>query len=337
MMKRPTAMMKSGTMERPCPATTMAALAMLAMTIVSAQTLVTPPPNSYTPAQDVELGRQAASQAEQQLPIMHDDAVTSYVEDVGRRLVAAIPPELRHAEFHYTFQVVNVREINAFALPGGPMFVNRGMIEAASTEGEVAGVMAHELAHIKNHDTLTMTIAAAIGGAISMLAQYMQFGAMFGGHRDDRGGLGMIGTLLAIIVAPLAAMLVQMAISRSREYVADNMGAQIAGRPMWLASALAKIQNYAHRIPNEEAEMAPATAHMFIINPLTGQGMDNLFSTHPNTENRIAALEALAREMGQTGGPRADGGIGRDSSVGNDTDPGPWSQQRSRDASGPWG
>jgi heat shock protein HtpX len=124
-------------------------------------------------------------------------------------------------------------------------------------------------------------------------------------------------------------MLVQMAISRSREYVADNMGAQICGRPMWLASALAKIQNYAHRIPNEEAEAAPATAHMFIINPLTGQGMDNLFSTHPNTENRIAALEELAREMGQTSPPRGDDSLGSDA--------GPWSQ-RARDASGgPWG
>ena len=192
MMKRPTATMKSGTMERLCPATTILALAMLAMTIVSAQTLVTPPPNSYTPAQDVELGRQAASQAEQQLPIMHDDAVTSYVEDVGRRLVAAIPPELRHAEFHYTFQVVNVREINAFALPGGPMFVNRGMIEAAHTEGEVAGVMAHELSHVVlRHGTAQANkaqkyqigeVAGAVLGAIiggrvgSVIAQGTQFG-----------------------------------------------------------------------------------------------------------------------------------------------------------------
>jgi heat shock protein HtpX len=225
---------------------------------------------------------------------------------------------------------------NAFATGRNPanaaVCASTGLLQALNRD-EVAGVMAHELAHIKNHDTLTMTIAAAIGGAISMLAQYMQFGAMFGGHREDRGGLGMIGTLAAIIVAPLAAMLVQMAISRSREYVADHNGAEISGSPMSLASALAKIQNYAHRIPNEEAEAAPATAHMFIINPLTGQGMDNLFSTHPNTENRIAALQDLARQMGQTGGPRDDGRIG---GVG-DTDQGPWTQQRSRDASGPWG
>src|SRR5438093_8196557 len=116
--------------------------------VASAQTRVVPPKNSYTPAQDVELGRQAAAQAEQQLPILRDDLVTSYVETIGDRLVRAIPPELQHPEFRYGFKVVNVREINAFALPGGPMFVNRGMIEAAHTEGEVAGVMAHELSHV---------------------------------------------------------------------------------------------------------------------------------------------------------------------------------------------
>src|SRR5438128_4351452 len=106
--------------------------------LIAAQTTITPPPNSYTPAQDVEVGRQAAAQAEQQLPVMRDDEVTSYVETVGRRLVNAIPPEFQHSEFRYSFKVVNVREINAFALPGGPMYVNRGMIEAARTEGEVA-------------------------------------------------------------------------------------------------------------------------------------------------------------------------------------------------------
>jgi heat shock protein HtpX len=230
---------------------------------------------------------------------------------------------------------------NAFATGRNPshaaVCASTGLLQALNRD-EIAGVMAHELAHIKNHDTLTMTIAAAIGGAISMLAQYMQFGMMFGGGggQDNRGGgaMGMVGSLLAILVAPLAAMLVQMAISRSREYGADRMGAEISGRPLWLASALAKIQNYAQRIPNEEAEAAPATAHMFIINPLSGQGMDNLFSTHPNTENRIAALDALAREMGQTVGPLS-GGVGD----GSGSDPGPWSQQvpRSRDAGGPWG
>ena len=116
--------------------------------LLAAQTAITPPDNKYSPAEDVKLGQEAAAQAEQQLPIMRDDAVTSYVEGIGRRLVAAIPENLRQPEFRYTFKVVNVREINAFALPGGPMFVNRGMIEAARTEGEVAGVMAHELSHV---------------------------------------------------------------------------------------------------------------------------------------------------------------------------------------------
>src|SRR5205085_2274205 len=114
-------------------------------TALSAQTRIEPPANNYTPAQDVEMGQKAAAEARRTLPVMRDDAVTSFVENIGHRLVDAIPPHLRHSEFQYTFEVVNVKEINAFALPGGPMFVNRGMIEAARTDGEVAGVMAHEL------------------------------------------------------------------------------------------------------------------------------------------------------------------------------------------------
>lgn len=222
---------------------------------------------------------------------------------------------------------------NAFATGRNPanaaVCASTGLLQALNKD-EIAGVMAHELAHIKNHDTLTMTIAAAIGGAISMLAQYMQFGMLFGGHRDGNSGPGVIGSIVAIFIAPLAAMLVQMAISRSREYVADHNGAEISGTPLSLASALAKIQNYAHRIPNEEAEAAPATAHMFIINPLSGRGMDNLFSTHPNTENRIAALQSLAQQMGQTARPRDDAPL-------RDTAEGPWSSGSRRSSSGPWG
>src|SRR5262249_35325939 len=124
--------------------------------------------------------------------------------------------------------------------------------------------------------------------------------ALFGGHRGNNNSVGWIGALVAMIVAPLAAMLVQMAISRSREYQADRLGAMICGQPLWLASALRKIEGYAQQIRNEPAEAAPATAHLFIINPLSGEGMDNLFSTHPNTENRIAELEMLAAEMGAT-------------------------------------
>jgi heat shock protein HtpX len=146
-----------------------------------------------------------------------------------------------------------------------------------------------------------MAVAATIGGAVSMLAQYLQIGALFGGNRENNGGIGWIGALVAMIVAPLAATLVQMAISRSREYQADRLGGMIAGDPLALASALQKIEHYAQGIRNEPAEAAPGTAHLFIINPLTGEGMDNLFSTHPNTQNRIAELEKLAAELGSTG------------------------------------
>lgn len=191
---------------------------------------------------------------------------------------------------------------NAFATGRNPenaaVAVTTGLMQSLSRE-ELAGVIAHELAHVKNHDTLLMTITATIAGAISMLAQ---FGMFFGGGNregeNNNGGLGMIGSILMMILAPFAAMLVQMAISRSREYAADDLGARICGQPAWLASALAKIENAAHQVPNYEAERAPATAHMFIINPLTGQGMDNLFATHPSTQNRIAALQQLAAKLG---------------------------------------
>jgi len=201
--------------------------------------------------------------------------------------------------------IMNSPQPNAFATGRSPshaaVCASTGLLEALNRE-EIAGVIAHELAHIKNRDTLTMAVAATIGGAVSMVAQYMQFGMLFGGGRgNDRGALGAIGTLAAIIIAPMAAGLVQMAISRSREYQADRLGAMICGRPLWLASALRRIDGAARQIPNEEAEAVPAAAHMFIINPLNGHGVDNLFSTHPNVVNRIAALEALAREMGATG------------------------------------
>ena len=186
---------------------------------------------------------------------------------------------------------------NAFATGRNPqnaaVAATTGLLQRLSRE-EVAGVIAHELAHIKNHDTLTMTITATIAGAISMLAQ---FGMFFGGNRDSNsGGMGMIGSLAMMILAPIAAMIVQMAISRTREYSADNMGAPHP-RPADGAGLRARenLQCGAHAIPNEEAERNPATAHMFIINPLSGQRMDNLFSTHPATENRIAALQELAR------------------------------------------
>ena len=182
---------------------------------------------------------------------------------------------------------------NAFATGRNPenaaVAASTGLLRQLTTE-EVAGVMAHELAHVKNRDTLTMTVTATIAGAIGMLANMAMF---MGASNNRQSPLGPLGGILLMVLAPLAAMLVQMAISRTREYSADHDGAQICGEPMWLASALAKIDAAAHAIPNEAAERNPATAHMFIINPLIGRGMDSLFSTHPATENRIAALRQM--------------------------------------------
>ena len=187
---------------------------------------------------------------------------------------------------------------NAFATGRNPehaaICVTTGILERLSRE-ELAGVLAHELSHVKNRDTLIMTITATIAGAISMLANLAFF---MGGDRRNNP-LGAVGMIMIMILAPLAAMLVQMAISRTREFEADRMGAEISGRPLWLASALAQISRSADRIPNHEAEANPATAHMFIINPLHGGGLRSLFTTHPSTEQRIARLEAMAREMGQ--------------------------------------
>jgi heat shock protein HtpX len=185
---------------------------------------------------------------------------------------------------------------NAFATGRDPQHaavaVTTGLLEQLSRD-ELAGVIAHELAHVKNRDTLTMTVTATLAGAISMLANF----ALFFGGRDRNNPLGPIGTIAMVVLAPLAAMLVQMAISRTREYAADRMGAFISGTPLSLASALRRIARAVHHIPNDTAEANPATAHLFIVNPLTGAGFDNLFSTHPNIENRIAALERMAAEL----------------------------------------
>jgi heat shock protein HtpX len=190
---------------------------------------------------------------------------------------------------------------NAFATGRNPQHAavcaTTGLLNTLSRD-EVAGVIGHELGHVRNHDTLTMTITATIAGAISMLAQ---FGMFFGGRRDNNSGLGVVGSLLMLVLAPVAAMIVQMAISRTREYVADNFGGRISGRPDALATALIKISRMAEAVPNDTAEAHPTTAPLFIINPLSGRGMDNLFSTHPSTENRVAALDRLSREMGLGG------------------------------------
>jgi heat shock protein HtpX len=203
---------------------------------------------------------------------------------------------------------------NAFATGRNPehaaVAATTGLLDRLTPE-EVAGVMAHELAHVRHRDTLTMTITATIAGAISMLGNFAFF---FGGNRNNNNPFGFAGVLVAIIVAPLAAMLVQMAISRAREYAADRGGAEICGNPLWLASALEKISYYSKQIVNRDAERNPATAHMFIINPLSGERMDNLFSTHPDTANRVAALRQMAGAMPHV--PAAE-----------DTSKGPWGRR----------
>jgi len=182
---------------------------------------------------------------------------------------------------------------NAFATGRDPehaaVCVTTGLLNQVSQE-ELAGVLAHELGHVKHRDTLTMTITAVMAGAISMLANMAFF---MGGSRDREHPLGMVGMLLVTLLAPIAAVLVQAAISRSREFEADRAGAEITGRPMWLASALGQIEHAAQRIENYPADANPATAHMFIVNPLHG-GISGLFATHPSTEERIARLRAMA-------------------------------------------
>ena len=217
--------------------------------------------------------------------------------------------------------IIETAQPNAFATGRNPgnaaIAATTGLLSMLSRE-EVAGVMAHELAHVQNRDSLTMTVTATLAGAIGMLANF----ALFFGSRE-RGGL--LTSLAVMIFAPIAAGIVQMAISRSREYEADRRGAEICGNPLWLASALQKIERGARAQLNRQAERHPSAAHMYIINPLAGWRGDNLFSTHPSTANRIAALRKLAGEA---------------ETISNDNQPpdiearrsaGPW------DARGPWG
>ena len=191
--------------------------------------------------------------------------------------------------------IIDTPQPNAFATGRNPanaaVAATTGLLSMLNRQ-EVAAVMAHELAHVRNRDTLTMTITATFAGAIAMLANV----AMLFRNRQNAGG--MITSLLVMLVAPMAAGIVQMAISRSREYEADRVGAEICGNPLWLASALAKIERGARANINQKAERNPALAHLYIVHPLAGKGADNLFSTHPVTANRISALRKLADEMG---------------------------------------
>lgn len=241
-----------------------------------------------------------------------DPRVRAYVEDtlaLARR--AGLPAPKVY--------IIDNAQPNAFATGRNPsnaaVAATTGLLTLLSRE-EIRGVMAHELAHVKNRDTLTMTVTATIAGAIAMLANF----AMFFSPRDSNGNSNPLAGLLIMLLAPLAASLVQMAISRAREYEADRIGADIGGEPAALASALQKIETYARQRVNMDAERNPAMAHLFIINPLSGRGADNLFSTHPNTKNRIAQLTDIARRFGP--GTVAAGG--------------PWESAPAH-RSGPWG
>ena len=237
----------------------------LSVTALGAQTVITPPHNNYTPAQDVELGRTAAAQAEQQLPILHDEDVASSIASLGRRLVDAIPPELRHSEFRYSFQVVNVREINAFALPGGPMFINRGMIETAKTEGEAASVMAHELSHVAlRHGTAQATKATPyevgqVAGSI--------LGAIVGG---TWGNVISQGTQFGLGTAFLR-------FSREYERQADLLGSHIMAR--------------AGYDPRDMASMFKT------IEKQGGQGGPQWLSDHPNPGDRYEYITREAQAL----------------------------------------
>jgi predicted Zn-dependent protease len=249
--------------------------ALLSTGVITGQTVITPPNNKYTVAQDVELGQQAAKEAEQQLPLLRDGVVESFVTRIGRRLVQVMPAELKHREFRYSFKVVNARDINAFALPGGPMYVNRGMIQAAKVEGEIAGVMAHELSHvILRHGT---------AGATKQ--QPFQIGAVAG---------AIVGAIIGGNVGQVVAQGTQIglgtyALRYSREYEkqADLLGVQLMARAGYNPLDL---------------------AHMFqTIEKEGGGGGPQFMSGHPNPGNRetyIAEEASHLRVQGQAGDAR---------------------------------
>jgi Zn-dependent protease with chaperone function len=250
---------------------------LLVASTLTAQTVITPPKNKYSPQDDVKLGREAAQQVERELPMLRDDNVTSYVESIGRRLVNGIPPELRHPEFNYTFRVANLRDINAFALPGGPMYVNRGMIEAAKNEGEVAGVVAHELSHVAlRHGTAQATKATPY--AIGQMAGAI-LGAIVGG---TRGQVIAQGTQFGLGTAFLRY-------GREYEKQADILGSQIMAR-----------------VGYDPRDMA----NMFrTIERQGGSGGPEWLSDHPNPGNRYEYITAEAQTLRVQNATRDTGGF----------------------------
>ncbi len=279
---------------------------MIALVVAAAMNLF-----AYWNADKMVLSHFHAQPADPRHP---DASVRAYVIDtldLAER--AGLPPPKVY--------IIDNPQPNAFATGRDPahaaVAATTGLLGVLTRE-EIRGVMAHELAHVKNRDTLTMTVTATIAGAIAMLANF----AFFLSPRDGNGNSNPLAGILIMLLAPLAASLVQMAISRAREYEADRIGAEIGGEPEALASALQKIEAFARQRPNVDAERNPAMAHLFIINPLAGRGADNLFSTHPNTKNRIAQLTDLARRFGRQ-------------TIAAETS-GPWGQAPSRKR-GPWG
>ena len=243
---------------------------------------------SYWNADRIVLKMYRAQPVDEQHP---NAVVRAYVADVAQMARNAGLPRP-------VIAIIPNDQPNAFATGRNPanaaVCATTGLLDML-TRDEIRGVMAHELAHVRNRDTLTMTVTATVAGAIAALANFAMF---FGGGDDRERPGGVVGTLALMILAPMAAGLVQMAISRSREYEADRVGADIAGDPHALAAALEKIDASARRIVNPTAERNPASGQLFIINPLAGRGADNLFSTHPATGNRVKALMEMGTKFG---------------------------------------